>query len=115
MVRERNKEKLQKTQWEETLVFRGVAVGIAFRGVALGIASKGAAVGIASKGAAVGIAFKGAAVGIALKGAAVGMASTGTAVGIAFAKGYQRVRKEYKVGNQRKLLEGIKAAHNHIL
>ena len=97
MVRERNKEKLQKTQWEETLAFRGVAVGIAFRGVALGIASKGAAVGIASKGAAVGIAFKGA------------------AVGIAFAKGCQRVRKEYKVGNQRKLLEGIKAAHNHIL
>ena len=106
MVRERNKEKLQNTQWEETLVFRGVAVGIAFRGVALGIAFRGVALGIASKGAAVGIA---------LKGAAVGMASTGIAVGIAFAKGYQRVRKEYKVGNQRKLLEGIKAAHNHIL
>ena len=97
MVRERNKEKLQKTQWEETLVFRGVAVGIAFRGVALGIA------------------FRGVALGIASKGAAVGMASTGTAVGIAFAKGYQRVRKEYKVGNQRKLLEGIKAIRNHIL
>ena len=57
----------------------------------------------------------GAGVGIGFKGAAVGMASTGTAVGIAFAKGYQRVRKEYKVGNQRKLLEGIKAIRNHIL